>query len=224
MKDKISLTGYDDALINIIRNAKNNILKIANSKKEYKIPFVKIPLDAEDQRNKRLSQSWVKYLAYSLEEYFRKDFHSDNVFAFPANPEITNRPKIKKRNEFLYDISVGEYYSFKSSINKSTIWFQAQPLWQVESEFSNNMREIAIDFSKLLAGNATFQMMVGPAGDTNETPYLTDMAQLANHCNSVLYFLFLSHPSKWYGDGRLTIKWKLYKWDWTRWYRIRPTK
>jgi len=220
MKDQLSLTRYDDDLIEIIQNAEKGVLEIANN--EYKIPFTKLEVDKKGLQHRRLSQSWVKYLAYSLEKYYRETFHSSNIFAFPPNPKIGNRPKIR-RNEFLYDVSVGEYYSFKSSINGRTIWFQSQPLWQVESEFSNNMREIAIDFSKLLAGNATFQMMVGPAGDTDETSYLTDMAQLAVHCDSELYFLFLSHPSKWYDGEKLTIKWKLYKWDWTRWYLIWPT-
>lgn len=217
MKDKISLSGYDTALIHIIENAEIGVLKIAKSQKGKGFDEL-----TDQWKHRRLSQSWVKYLAYSLEEYFREDLHSCNIFAFPPNPNITNRPKIK-RSEFLYDISVGEYYSFKSSINKKTIWFQSQPHWQIESEFSDDIREIAIDFSKLLAGSATFQMMVGPAGDTDETPYLTDMAQLAVHCNSELYFLFLTHPSKWYDDEKLSIKWKLYKWGQTRWYKIRES-
>ncbi len=217
MKDKLQLSGYDNALIHIIKNAEDGVLKIAKSQKGKNLDEL-----TDQWRHRRLSQSWVKYLAHELEKYFRKNFHNNNIFAFPSNFDLKKELGIKQ-SEFLFDISVGEYYSFKSSEKKKTIWFQSQPIWQIESEFSNNMREIAIDFSKLLAGSATFQMMVGPAGDTDETPYLTDMAQLAVHCDSELYFLFLTHPSKWYGDGKLSIKWKLYKWSWTRWYKIRES-
>ncbi|MFQ6614605.1 MAG: hypothetical protein ACE5D1_07155, partial [Fidelibacterota bacterium] len=105
-------------------------------------------------------------------------------------------------------------------VQQKTIWFQSQAVWQIESEFSENMREMAIDFSKLLAGNATFKMMVGPGGDGNVIPYLTDMAQLAVHGDPELYFLFLSHPGQWYQNGILIIPWQLYKWApyENRWY------
>jgi len=220
MKNNLELTGYDDALINIIKKAETGVLNIAKSQKGKSLDELK-----PQWRHRRLSQSWVKYLANELEKYFRKDFHNNNIFAFPSNYDLKKALGIK-RSEFLFDVSVGEYYSFKSSVKKKTIWFQSHPLWQIESEFSNDMREIAIDFSKLLAGKAPFQMMVGPAGDIDddETPYLTDMAQLADHCDSELYFLFLNHPGEWYGDGKLTIMWKLYKWEWTRWYQIGPSK
>jgi len=223
MIDHVQLSMYDDILIDIIRKAAPGVWAVAN--KEFDVPYEKLPTENPGKRHRRLSQAWVKYLAHALEAAFRKTMFNYNLFAFPPNPKMKNRPRLK-RSEFLYDISLGNYHSFQSSQQKKTIWFQAQAIWQIESEFSNNMREIAIDFSKLLAGNATFQMMVGPGGDRDVIPYLTDIGQLAIHSVSELYFLFLSHPEKWDQNGRLIIQWQLYKWDRheERWFFVESSK
>jgi len=209
MKDKISLSSLDNALIDIIQNADNGILEKANN--EYDIPFTDIPEGENGRRNRRLSQAWLKHLSFRLEEYHRRK--NDNIYAFPGNPALAKEHGIK-RNEFLFDISIGEYNHFESTVQGKEIYYQSYPLWQIESELAYNMVDMAIDFSKLIAGNAPNKMMVGPVGKKKSEYYLQDMRPLARIINKnikSLYFLFIPRPNKWLNQDEQK-KWYLKKW------------
>ena len=167
-------------LCKIIENAPKQILSIAKIKgnsgqKSYD------ELKSEQWKHRKLSQSWVKYLGQSLEKYYQKNI-CENIYAFPSQFDLKKRLGIKQ-SEFLFDISVGLYKSFKSKKFESSkkvlpIHYQSKPIWQIESEFAEDTREIAIDFSKLLAGNADYAMMVSPKGKEKTNYYMDEMKKM----------------------------------------------
>jgi len=141
---------------------------------------------------------------------------SFDVISFFNQRDISdsNKPKVK---EFIYDITVAEYDSFSSSKNNKSIPFITKPIWQIESEFSTNMRETTKDFQKLISSNAPFKMMIIPVGKNDSRFYRTDMANLANYIDDELWMVSIPHPSKEWLNG--SIKHQLFKWynnDWKK--------
>jgi hypothetical protein len=226
----------ENKLLKIIENAPKNILSIAkeegnSGQKSYD------ELKSDQWKHRKLSQSWVKYLSFSLEKYHREKYLSfslekyhreknENIYAFPGNPKLAKKHGIK-RKEFLFDISVGLYKSFKSKKFESSkkvlpIYYQSKPIWQIESELAENTREIAIDFSKLLAGNADYAMMVSPEGKEKRDYYMDEMKKMLESNVSlgrkILYFLILPHPRDWVNKKG---EWSLHNWDNNDWKKVK---
>ncbi len=226
----------ENELLKIIENAPKQIISIAKKKgssgqKSYD------ELKSDQWKHRKLSQSWVKYLSFSLEKYHREKYLSfsleeyhreknENIYAFPGNPKLAKKHGIK-RKEFLFDISVGLYKSFKSKKFESSkkvlpIYYQSKPIWQIESELAENTREIAIDFSKLLAGNADYAMMVSPEGKEKRDYYMNEMKKMLESNVSlgrkILYFLILPHPRDWVNKKG---EWSLHNWDNNDWKKVK---
>jgi len=215
----------ENKLLKIIENAPKKILSIAKIKgnsgqKSYD------ELKSDQWKHRKLSQSWVKHLSFSLEKYHREREKNKNIYAFPSKFDLKEKLGIKQ-SEFLFDISVGLYKSFKSKKFESSkkvlpIYYQSKPIWQIESELAENTREIAIDFSKLLAGNADYAMMVSPEGKEKRDYYMDEMKKMLESNVSlgrkILYFLILPHPRDWVNKKR---EWSLHNWDNNDWKKVK---
>ena len=213
----------ENKLLKIIENAPKQILSIAkeegnSGQKSYD------ELKSDQWKHRKLSQSWVKYLSFRLEEYHRGK--NENIYAFPSQFDLKEELGIKQ-SEFLFDISVGLYKSFKSKKFESSkkvlpIYYQSKPIWQIESELAENTREIAIDFSKLLAGNADYAMMVSPEGKEKRDYYMNEMKKMLESNVSlgrkILYFLILPHPRDWVNKKG---EWSLHNWDNNDWKKVK---
>ncbi len=215
----------ENKLLKIIEDAPKEILSIAkeegnSGQKSYD------ELKSDQWKHRKLSQSWVKYLSFSLEKYHREREKNKNIYAFPSKFDLKEKLGIKQ-SEFLFDISVGLYKSFKSKKFESSkkvlpIYYQSKPIWQIESELAENTREIAIDFSKLLAGNADYAMMVSPEGKEKRDYYMNEMKKMLESNVSlgrkILYFLILPHPRDWVNKKR---EWSLHNWDNNDWKKVK---
>jgi hypothetical protein len=220
----------ENKLLKIIEDAPKEILSIAkeegnSGQKSYD------ELKSDQWKHRKLSQSWVKYLSFSLEKYHRGK--NENIYAFPSKFDLKEELGIKQ-SEFLFDISVGLYKSFKSKKFESSkkvlpihyqsksIWYQSKSIWQIESEFAEDTREIAIDFSKLLAGNADYAMMVSPEGKEKRDYYMNEMKKMLESNVSlgrkILYFLILPHPRDWVNKKG---EWSLHNWDNNDWKKVK---
>jgi hypothetical protein len=213
----------ENELLKIIENAPKEILSIAkeegnSGQKSYD------ELKSDQWKHRKLSQSWVKYLSFRLEEYHREK--NKNIYAFPSKLDLKEKLGIKQ-SEFLFDISVGLYKYFKSKKFESSkkvlrIHYQSKPIWQIESELAENTREIAIDFSKLLAGNADYAMMVSPEGKEKRDYYMNEMKKMLESNVSlgrkILYFLILPHPRDWVNKKG---EWSLHNWDNNDWKKVK---
>jgi len=206
-------------LIEIINNAPNEILK--HCEKMSGLESGEIRKLNKQIKHKILSQGWVKYLSMELEKYYR-EAGFNKIYTLPGD-KIHEENILSERKEFLFDISLGEYDHFISSAKKSKIYFQSNAIWQVESEFEKDMRKIAIDFSKLIAGDAPYKMMVAPLSENGSKNYRADMKPLAEKVNGTLYFLFLRHPSTWLPKIKKKdqkLKWEFYLWKDNKWDEI----
>ena len=215
----------ENKLLKIIEDAPKEILSIAkeegnSGQKSYD------ELKSDQWKHRKLSQSWVKYLSFSLEKYHREREKNENIYAFPSKFDLKEELGIKQ-SEFLFDISVGLYKSFKSKKFESSkkvlpIHYQSKSIWQIESEFAEDTREIAIDFSKLLAGNADYAMMVSPEGKEKRDYYMDEMKKMLESNVSlgrkILYFLILPHPRDWVNKKR---EWSLHNWDNNDWKKVK---
>lgn len=210
----------EQKLISIIADAPNHILDIAQEQKNGKPDFDQLE---NGLKHRRLSQAWIKYLSLGLERYYREDLGWLDVYAFPGEPKLVEIHGIK-RKEFLFDISVGKYAHFKSTVHGKDIYYQSEPIWQIESEFAYSMVEMVVDFSKLIAGNAHYKMMVGPVGKKKSEHYRKDMKHLAKEIHDMLYFLFIPRPHKWFNDRKQkneeSSMWHLHKWDGDEWVEV----
>ena len=165
--------------------------------------------NSDQELHKKLSQNWVKKFALALEKYYNKKKSLDVISFF--NQRDTSDSKTPKIREFLYDITVAEYDSFYSSCKNKLVPFITKPIWQIESEFEQDMREIAKDFQKLISGNAPFKIMAVPYGKNDSQYYKTDMANLAKYVDGELWLILIRPPSKeWLNDS---INFQLFKWD-----------
>lgn len=193
---KENYTISKDNMKEIINNALHNTLKNVYS----------VGLLGKDHYS--LSQNWVKNFAIELEKYYNNDIEA---FCRDENSK-----------EFLYDITIARCNEFSTTHSKTPIRYVSKSIWQIESEFAQNTREIAYDFSKLFSGNAPFKMMVGPlkekeSDDEGFNYYMDKMKNMAKSIpnNENWYYLLITHPGDW-KKGKDMI-WRLFKWlgqDW----------
>lgn len=103
--------------------------------------------------------------------------------------------------EFLYDIHVCEYGRFGSATNQE-IRFIKKSIIQLECEFDDNIRNSALDFSKLVCGNAKLKIMILPLNISARSKqtvryYCEKFNDLASGITEPLFLIFLPHPSYW---------------------------
>jgi len=171
---------------------------------------------ASDQKlHKYLSQSWVQNFALGLEKYYSSQ--PVKILSFFNQRDLSDKqtPPVK---EFLFDTTVAKCDSFYTSHSKNLIPFIKEPIWQIESEFKPDMREIVKDFQKLISGIAPFKMMIVPYGKDDSKYYKTDTTHLAKLVRGELWMVAIQHPSKnWYGKP---VKFELYRWDKDVWLKV----
>lgn len=175
------------------------------------------PNDSNDKPGKdhhTKSQNWVKYLALEIERYYNDEKGYDLVSFFNRRKPSINS-SLDDVKEFLFDITVAEIKSIKGS----SLSFISRPVWQIESEFAELLKETIRDFQKLISGNAPFKMMVGPLNPNNDSSEYRKITQVpASYISGNLFFLFITHPENW-KKGEEMI-WKLYKWNVKDWGEI----
>ena len=98
---------------------------------------------------------WIKTLHNAFRQQYTPSQHPDVVVLSKAYPACG-----WKRNEFLHDITVLERIYIRSAYKEKNLPVARRILWQVESELSGNGRDIAIDFSKLIAGSAENKLLI----------------------------------------------------------------
>jgi hypothetical protein len=133
----------------------------------------------------RMEAFWIE----TLHDAFR------SVYPHLVVLSKARRDKEWHRSEFLHDITVLERAPVKSAYRERGLAVARHILWQVESELSGNGREVAIDFSKLIAGSAENKLMIvrrpmewQEDGRKRVLRFLSDMA-VALHGNLFVAFL-----------------------------------
>jgi hypothetical protein len=121
------------------------------------------------------------------------------------------------RSEFLHDLSVLERHMVQSAYLEHPLPVARRVLWQVESELSGDGRQVAIDFSKLVAGSAESKLLIvrKPVDrqDDGEERVCRFVQDMAVSCSGNLFLAFLpvyssSHhhlETYWKADGALPV-------------------
>ncbi|MCF7802706.1 MAG: hypothetical protein K9N46_05560 [Candidatus Marinimicrobia bacterium] len=193
-----------------------DIHDIVDSIWEQDIPAAR---DSEELQwyHNRLSKWWVTNLALAFQAKYGGE---KRVCAFYRDRKRKSKP-VPNVAEFLFDITIAKYRTFTSSSNRVDFDYILPPIWQIESEFKGDMREISKDFQKLLAGNAPYKMMVGPLRTNQSQAYREDMKHLARYVTAeALYFLFLPHPDSW--ATQQPEDWLLFLWEDNEWQKVTP--
>ncbi len=132
-----------------------------------------------------------------MESYWIACLHKAFEATYPPPTVVLSKAQRDQawlRYEFLNDVVVMERVTAPSPDRKVTIPFASRILWQVESELSNSGRQVAIDFSKLVAASAENKLMVVRSswrdGGTERT--LDFLTQAACACTNNLFVVFIS--------------------------------
>lgn len=115
----------------------------------------------QDISNPAKSRMWVACLAKRIRIHFTK-YKNIKVFSIPFNDRInkTFKPKLK---EYLWDIHVCETSEFLSRKNVNLrIQFVSKSIIAIESEFSTDTHEAAVDLCKLICCNSSVKIFIGP--------------------------------------------------------------
>ena len=93
------------------------------------------------------------------------------------------------------DIHVCKMNKFKS-VNNHEVNYVEKSLVQIESEISNNSKDVSADFSKLVCGNADLKVMiVNRAHDEEE--FRNSFLDIAKNISGKLYLIQIEHPENW---------------------------
>jgi len=101
----------------------------------------------------RMESFWIRVLHDAFRDHYAK--HPEVVTLSKAYRDLEWR-----RNEFLHDLTVLERRSINSAYLERPLRVAGRVLWQVGSELSGPGREVAIDFSKLVAGSAESKLLI----------------------------------------------------------------
>ena len=156
-------------------------------------------------RNKARSKIWVDEVAAR----FRVNYPGPRERVFwGGNPDPKIRAEFKKK-EMLFDIMVCAIDTVESFEHPpQPLAFIAQCHWQVESEFSDDTRDIVIDMGKLVAGSAAHKLMIAAhpkPPNKDKTEGADEIPALLNRCAKIaaccegqhVYFCFVAHPQDW---------------------------
>ena len=164
--------------------------------------------EALGQTNRDKASAWID----SLGESFQECFHYEDQRVFWRNNKDNWRDL--KLNELLFDVSVCQIGWVKSTVRKTPLPYISKCLWQVESEFSKDSREITKDFSKLVMGRSENQLFVSTYQRGRQQRALSMCSKIASRCNGNLYLCFVEHPEKWPNNPNSP---SLFKWEGSGW-------
>jgi len=152
--------------------------------------------------NKTRSSTWVLELAKQFQKKYSVDktnAKNSKYWVFAKKIEESKAPF--GLQELLYDLHICKIGNIKS-VNGHEILFVEKSLWQIESEFNTNSREVTKDFQKLATGIAPNKLKIGPKTEKWED-YISKrkgLLSIAKECSqndTKLYFVLVPHPKEW---------------------------
>lgn len=150
----------------------------------------------------------------NLKEYFNNELEDITIEVFSSK----ERNKYFKRNELLFDINVCKLGSFYSSKSIEPIKYVKESLVQIESEFKNDIRDVAIDFSKLVCGSSKLKILI-ISEVHNADNFIKKLDYIANNIDisndKELYLIQLKHPREWSNSSKDSYKLYKYKNGWS---------
>lgn len=132
-----------------------------------------------------------------------------------VDPDIVSLCKYDDRDrarigmrELLHDVSVCRVAPVPSAVHGKTLWYVADPLWQIESELARDSRQALVDFNKLVLGSARYKLFVGPQV-ANPGAFVDVLRPAAARCVGQVFAALIPHPDSWDNAGPNVQVWQL---------------
>ena len=145
-------------------------------------------LSTDKSNHRFMSSKFVLNVANKIKDII----NGEDIHVFSRYVENYNDFKL---SEYLYDIHVCKMNKFKS-VNNHEVNYVEKSLVQIESEFSNNSKDVSADFSKLVCGNADLKVMIVKRVQ-NEESFRNSFLDIAKNISGKLYLIQLEHPENW---------------------------
>jgi len=164
-----------------------------------------------NESNRLRSGKWILCFAKRLREHYQ-GCPSIKVFSIPYQDNINTTFKAKLK-EYLFDIHVCKTSKYASRKHRDRpIQIVSKSLIAVESEFSTDTHDAAVDLCKLLCCNSKVKIFIGPnkiAASNIDGIYFPAIEEIANHNETgSLYVALIPIPGE-ISDGFKS--WRLYK-------------
>ena len=139
------------------------------------------------------SRNWIKAIA----EQFKKRYEGDPEIRVFSKSDFSNRKDLGL-NELLHDVLVCKVEEVESSVHDKKLLFVKEVLWQVESEFTHNTRNVLQDFNKLVLGSGKNKLFISSqVKKGTENSFLSVLRPAAGYCTGDVYVSMIPHPSNW---------------------------
>jgi hypothetical protein len=141
------------------------------------------------------SQVWVETLAETFRDHYSKVDENIRVFSKYFKGKEGKQRKDFGLNELLFDISVVKINTIESPRHKELTYIE-KALWIVESEMAKDTRQLVLDFSKLVMGDAKNKLFAGPINTYNKEQ-LEIFKKIALNCRGNFWVALIPHPGDW---------------------------
>jgi hypothetical protein len=145
---------------------------------------------------------------------FKKYYESQLSVCVLSRESSEHRMKFDV-NELLYDVLVCDTTSeARSPVRHKKLTIITNAIWQIESEFRKDGKQAILDFNKLVIGNASNKLFIGPIVN-NIQAFINTLLAPAQHCSGNIYLALVSHPDDWNKKTPEIFLWQLSDKNWS---------
>lgn len=152
---------------------------------------------------------WIKTLSAHLQDAIPED----NIQVFSAfergNAEDYGTVQL------LYDIQVCKVAVTQTADKKKDdLPYIQSSLWQIEHDFSTELKSALYAFNRLVTGNSENKLFIGAQLKTGRDTYINSLKASAQACNGEVYIAFIPHPQSWDEDDNTVDVWQFRDGEW----------
>ncbi|HEX8987032.1 MAG TPA: hypothetical protein VF816_03660 [Rhodocyclaceae bacterium] len=145
-----------------------------------------------DKDARSQSRNFVTALARAFRDKFECPV-GNSCFRVLSRDHGEHRPEFGL-NELLFDVLVCEVGQVPR--NPRPLTFVRRAIWQIESEFAADARKALFDFNKLVLGDATYKLFIGPK-TADDKKFLDSLLPAALCCSGTVFVALAPHPKTW---------------------------
>jgi hypothetical protein len=117
--------------------------------------------------------------------------------------------------QLLYDIQVCRVgITTTADKKKDELHYIEASLWQIETDFSREIRQAVYAFNRLVTGNAEHKLLIGAQLKTGRDTYINTLKALAGACSGTVHLALIPHPEDWDDDDHPIDVWQFTDGEW----------
>lgn len=115
----------------------------------------------------------------------------------------------------LYDIQVCKIATTETADRKKDpLTYIQSALWQIETDFSQDITSAIYAFNRLVTGNAENKLFIGAQRSTGRDTYINTLKASAKACSGAVYLALIPHPAQWNEDEHEVTVWQFADDEW----------